>query len=187
MQARFSNRKAYRLRTGRNTSKAQALVEVTMGFVLFLALTMMIIFFIIQVCVYFYLSNGIQTAARLACREIANQTYQNGKSLWPSYPSGSPLSAPSAAQDVILNTIAIPGIMNPNSSSQFQTALNKITGDASGLTYTVTVQANYVGGGINHLPSFPWNPLNTSVGGQSLSFNLSGYTVKAQSTYAVPH
>lgn len=127
----------------------------------------------------------MQNAARQACREIANNTAQNGALMWTNYPAASSLGPPQAGQINLLNNIAIPGILKPNSSSQFQTALNQITGDTSGLSYSVTVVATYHSG--SGLPTFPLNPLGVDLAGSNIGFSMTGLTVMGKATYAVPH
>lgn len=173
-------RRSGRTRGSRNQSGG-AIVEAGSSMALLLPVLLILMWAITQVSQYFVLKQQLAFVARQAAREIS---YAYGTLGYTSMNSGGTGSGTASTGDSsylqIVNGISVPGVINPNSATQFKVFFsipNAPNLSQSYVTATVTYKS-----GVN-LPKFPWNPLNTGF----LKFDTTGVVINSSCSWPIPH
>lgn len=171
------SRRVYR----RRSRNGGAIVEAGAAMALLLPVLLIMMWAITQVSQYFVLKQQLAYVARQAAREIA---YGYGTMKYTTMNSGGNSSGAAATGDSnyqnILNDISVPGVINPNSSSQFQVSFT-IPNSPSLARSFVTATVTYQNG--PNLPRFPWNPLQSGF----LRFDTTGITIRSSCSWPIPH
>jgi Flp pilus assembly protein TadG len=161
--------------------KGATLAEVAGSIALLLPILMIMMMVIIEISDYFVIKQMVAYVARQAAHEVA---YSYGSLGHTSMNSNGTSSGAADASDAtylaLLNGIAVPGVINKNSASQFRTYFN-IPNSPSMSQSFVTVTVTYRSG--PGLPTFPWNPLK--VGGATL--DLASSTIYSTCSWPIPH
>jgi len=158
-----------------------SIVEAAASMAMLVPLFLLMILAIVEISAYFVLKQQVAYVARQAAHELAysygamgNTTMNsNGKT------SGAANTGDANYQSIIDN-IAVPGVINQNSSTQFKTYFYIPNSPSMSQSY-VQVAVTYKSG--PNLPTFPWNPLDTSFA----SFNPFGVTVGSVCSWPIPH
>ncbi len=165
----------------RRLQGGDSIIEAATAAALLLPILFIMMWVITEVSEYFVLKQQLAFVARQAAHEVANGY---GKLGYTTMNSGGNNSGPANTGDAnylqIINAIAVPGVINSNSRSQFQVDFhipNSPSLSQAYVTATVTYQA---GPG---LPKFPWNPIQSNF----LSFNIGGVLVRSTGCWPIPH
>lgn len=135
------------------------MVDAASSIALLLPIVMILLLVITQVSQYFVLKQQLAYVARQAAKEAA---YAYGKLGYTGINSGGAVSGPANSADAnylqIVDHISVPGVINPNSPTQFRLYFNIPNAPSLAKSY-VTATVTYKSGA--NLPAFPWNPLQT--------------------------
>jgi len=157
------------------------IVEAAAAMALLVPLLLLLILAIVEISEYFVLKQQVAYVARQAAHEIA---YGYGALNYTTMNSGGKTSGAANTGDPnyasIINNIAVPGIINQNSTTQIKTYFYIPNSPSLAQSY-VQVNATYKTG--PNLPNFPWNPLNTSFA----HFDLAGINVNSLCSWPIPH
>ncbi|HEY9757126.1 MAG TPA: TadE/TadG family type IV pilus assembly protein [Oculatellaceae cyanobacterium] len=180
----------------RSRASGAAIAEAAAAIAVLIPLLLLMLMVIVETSIYFIIKQQLAYVARQAAHEIA---YAYGVSNVTTMNSGAPGSSGvqgSGAANTgdstysgIVKNIAVPGVINPNSTTQFSTYFN-IPNASYGVSPSpaspmmdsyVTVVVTYKSG--PNLPPFPWNPFTSGLA----SFDLTGLQVVSNCSWPIPH
>ncbi|HEY9774824.1 MAG TPA: TadE family protein [Planktothrix sp.] len=169
------------LRQRRQRIRGGAIVEASGAVALLVPLFMILLLSIAEISQYFVLKQQIAYVARQAAQELA---YGYGVMGYTSMNSAGMSSGVANTRDSnylnIINNIAVPGVINESSNPQFKASFYIPNSPSMSQSY-VQVTVSYKSG--PNLPSFPWNPLNSTFA----SFSMVGLTVGSACSWPIPH
>jgi len=165
----------------RCSNRGDSIIEAATAAALLLPILFIMMWVITEVSEYFVLKQQLAFVARQAAHEVANAY---GKLGYTTMNSGGNSSGPANTGDAnylqIINAISVPGVINPNSRSQFQ--VNFRIPNSPGLSQAyVSATVTYKSG--PGLPKFPWNPIQSGF----LSFNIGAVEVNSTCCWPIPH